>query len=86
MAGQDGGVIPFSNLPDAGIRIPTATYYEGPIGASIQSANVGTVAEEQRLGIVPQSTVWPLYMDDLVLAAGYDETLRICTRRRHNGQ
>lgn len=86
MALQDGRVSPPAHLPHAGIGVPTPADYQLPVLADVEGAHIGAMAEQQSIGVVVEGFVGLPYIDDLVLATGYDEALGELSSRWHNGQ
>lgn len=83
---EDGRVSPFAHLPHTRIRVPATADNQLPILADVKGAHVGAMADQQGFGVVIERFGGLPDVDDLVLSAGYDETLGKLSRGGHDGQ
>ena len=68
------------------MTVPAATDDQFTVLADIESADVGAMAKKQSIGVVVEGFAGLAHVDDLVLAAGDDETFRELGGRRDDGQ
>jgi len=86
MALKHGRLAPLAHFPDSRIRVPAPAYDQLAVLAGIEGADVGAVADQQRVRIVIKRFARLPDIDDLVFAAGDDEAVRECGGGGNDGQ